>query len=148
MPNKGKNVVITGFPSLDTLLDKTYKPKNYWKHNQKIKIIWAPHHTIEGTETINFSNFLQYSEVIVELTEKYKDHIQIAFKPHPILYPKLSKIWSKEKTDIYFTKWKEGTNTQIEEGDYIDLFLTSDGMIFDSCSFLNEYLYTQKPSIF
>ena len=37
------------------------------------------------------------------------------------------------------------SNTFIQEGDYIDLFLTSDAMIHDCGSFLIEYLYTNKP---
>ena len=32
--------------------------------------------------------------------------------------------------------------------DYIDLFMTSDAMIFDSVSFMTEYLYTKKPALF
>ncbi len=148
MPNKGRNVVVSGFPSLDILLDKSYQPKNCWKHRQSIKVIWAPHHTIDGTESINFSNFFQFAEFMVELAQKYHDEIQIAFKPHPLLYVKLSRIWGKEKTDIYYDNWTEMPNVQFENGDYIDLFLTSDAMIFDSCSFINEYLYTQKPSMF
>jgi len=148
MTNKGKNVVVSGFPSLDVLLDKSYQPKKVWKNDQKIKIIWAPHHTIEGTESINFATFLQFSDFMVELTKKYQEYIQVAFKPHPLLYVKLCKIWGNDKTEEYYTKWEEMSNTQLETGDYIDLFLTSDAMIFDSCSFLNEYLYTKKPSAF
>ena len=148
MPNKGQNVVVSGFPSLDELLDKSYQPINIWKHYQSIKVIWAPHHTIEGTESINFSNFFQFAEFMVQLTQKYQDEIQIAFKPHPLLYVKLCKIWGKEKTDIYYANWIDKPNVQFENGDYIDLFITSDAMIFDSCSFINEYLYTQKPSLF
>ena len=34
------------------------------------------------------------------------------------------------------------------EGDYNDLFLTSDAMIHDSMSFIAEYLYVMKPSLF
>ena len=148
MDNKGVNVKISGFPSLDILLDKTYKPKNVWRNNQKIRIIWAPHHTIDGTESINFSNFFEFAEFMVEITKRFIDDIQVAFKPHPLLYVKLCRIWGKEKTDIYYNSWIEKANVQFENGDYIDLFLTSDAMIFDSCSFLNEYLYTQKPSMF
>ena len=36
-------------------------------------------------------------------------------------------------------------NTFFTDGEYIDLFLTSDAMIHDSGSFLIEYLFTQKP---
>ena len=148
MTNEGRNVVVSGFPSLDILLDKTYIPKNLWKDKQKIKIIWAPHHTIEGNESINFSNFFQFAHFMIELTKQFNRDIQIAFKPHPLLYVKLCKSWGVEKTNIYYEKWKEMPNSQFENGDYIDLFLTSDAMMFDSCSFINEYLYTNKPSIF
>jgi CDP-glycerol glycerophosphotransferase (TagB/SpsB family) len=148
MKNRGQNVAISGFPSLDVLLDKSYCPKQVWKHGQKIKIIWAPHHTIEGSESITFSNFINFSKIMVDLSKKYVNEIQIAFKPHPLLYIKLLNLWGKERTDNYYNLWDTLPNTQLEKGEYIDLFLTSDAMIFDSCSFLNEYLYTQKPSVF
>src|SRR5690606_4716382 len=90
----------------------------------------------------------QFSDFMVELTKKYQEYIQVTFKPHPLLYVKLCKIWGTNRTEAYYTKWREMPNTQLETGDYIDLFLTSDAMIFDSCSFLNEYIYTKKPSAF
>jgi CDP-glycerol glycerophosphotransferase (TagB/SpsB family) len=36
----------------------------------------------------------------------------------------------------------------LNEGDYIDLFATSDGIINDSSAFVIEYLYTGKPQLF
>ena len=36
-------------------------------------------------------------------------------------------------------------NTQTEFGEYRDMFLTSDAMILDSVSFMQEYLFTEKP---
>ena len=36
-------------------------------------------------------------------------------------------------------------NTTVVEGDYVDLFLSSDAMIHDSGSFIAEYLYLNKP---
>jgi CDP-glycerol glycerophosphotransferase (TagB/SpsB family) len=36
----------------------------------------------------------------------------------------------------------------LNEGEYLDLFFTSDAMIHDSGSFLIEYLYTKKPVMF
>lgn len=38
-------------------------------------------------------------------------------------------------------------NSMLSEGDYIDLFLSSDGIIHDSGSFIAEYLYTRKPAL-
>jgi hypothetical protein len=147
-PNKGQNTEITGSPLFDIFLDKNYQPKNVWKHSQTKKIIWAPHHTIDTCTGIKFSNFLYYADFMIDVAVKYSAEIQFAFKPHPILYPKLINLWGKEKTDKYYAKWESMENTQVVTGDYIDLFCTSDAMIFDSVSFINEYLYIQKPSLF
>ena len=84
------------------------------------------------------------------LVEFFEGRIQIAFKPHPILRANLSLVefWGKEKTDKYYKSWDELPNGQVHEGGYIDLFLTSDGMIHDSSSFVVEYLYTNNPVMF
>lgn len=151
--NKGKNVVVAGYPMCDVFLDKRYRPKNVWKIKDKDvkKIIWAPHHTIETNDIeLAYSNFLLIHQFMLDLANDYKDKVQIAFKPHPILKPKLYKHrdWGKEKTDRYYALWQNLTNGQLEEGEYIDLFLTSDAMLFDSISFMSEYIYTGKPSLF
>lgn len=150
--NKGKNVIVTGFPGIDSFLDKNYFPKDGWKiKNRNIKrIIWAPHHTIEDDYWLNYSNFLSYFDFFQELAITRKNTLQIAFKPHPILKNKLydHPDWGKEKTDQYYKFWESRENTQLEEGDYIDLFLTSDALIHDSASFLTEYIFTGKPELF
>jgi CDP-glycerol glycerophosphotransferase (TagB/SpsB family) len=56
--------------------------------------------------------------------------------------------WGKKKTDAYYNKWENLENGQLENGDYIDLFLTSDALIHDCGSFMAEYLITGKPSLF
>lgn len=148
-PTKGNNAITTGFPSLDVYRKNDYVPCNVWKHAQMIKIIWAPHYTIlDGVVEIAFSTFLQYCDDMVGLARKYSQEIQVAFKPHPFLYPTLCSYWGKEKTDDYYDIWKNMDNTQLVTGDYVDLFKTSSAMIFDSVSFIVEYLYTQKPSLF
>jgi hypothetical protein len=151
--NKGTNVVVSGYPGMDILLQNDYQPVDFWKiKNQKIKrIIWSPHHTITGFgSTLDYSTFLKYSEFIFELANKYREQIQIAFKPHPILRSKLSldEVWGKEKTDRYFQKWADLPNGQLNEGEYFDLFATSDGLINDSSAFVIEYLYAGKPAMF
>lgn len=149
--NKASNVIVSGYPMCDIFFDKSYTPKNPWLTQKKIKkkIIWAPHHSIMEDD-LNYSCFLKDFNFMLSMAEKYVENIQIAFKPHPILRSKLelNKCWGKEKTDLYYKKWSDMSNTQFEDGNYIDLFLTSDAMIFDSNSFITEYLYTLKPSIF
>jgi hypothetical protein len=151
--NNAANAVVTGYPGMDRLLQKDYHPSDVWKINdEKIKrIIWAPHHTIPGMgATLDYSTFLSYSDFMLEIADRNKEKIQIAFKPHPILRINLSKeeVWGKEKTDKYYQRWADLQNGQLIEGDYMDLFFTSDGMIHDSGSFLIEYLYTNKPVMF
>lgn len=144
-----KNSLVTGYPMIDNFINHT--PATWpWKlRDMNLKrIIWAPHHTIEGnTDDIAFSTFLEYYDLMLEIAEKYSDQIQIVFKPHSILKPALYKHpkWGVEKTDAYYAKWANGYNTAYEDGDYIDLFLTSDAMIHDCGSFIIEYLYTNKP---
>ena len=144
----GDNVEIVGALAEEKLMQKDYQPKDVWKPQVKKKkrIIWAPHHTVDYL--FNFSNFLNYCEDMLKLAEKYQDEIQIAFKPHPVLKFKLINLWGQEKTEDYYKRWANLANGQIEQGDYIDLFKTSDAMIHDCASFTVEYLYAQKPVLF
>ena len=144
----GDNVEIVGALAEEKLMQKEYEAKDVWKPQEKKKkrIIWAPHHTVDYL--FNFSNFLNYCEDMLKLAEKYKNEIQIAFKPHPVLKFKLINLWGLEKTEDYYNRWAQLENGQIEQGDYIDLFKTSDAMIHDCASFTVEYLYAQKPVLF
>ena len=149
--NKGRNVVVTGYPNADYFLcDPSNDP---WKKQKSIKkrVIWAPHFTIEeGITKLYISNFLWMAELMLELACDFSDTIQVAFKPHPRLKTELYKnaLWGKVKTDEYYQKWEIMDNTQLETGDYINLFLTSDAMIHDCSSFTVEYLYTHNPVLY
>jgi hypothetical protein len=144
---KGENALITGSPAAEPLIDG-HAPKDVWKpqNKEKKRIIWAPHHTIDYL--FNFSNFLIYCDFMLALAKKYEDSIQFVFKPHPVLKFKLINLWGEAKTNEYYEKWRNLPNTQIEEGYYIDLFLSSDAMIHDCASFTSEYLHTLKPVCF
>lgn len=149
MTNKGINCVVTGLPFTDSFLS----PMGYedpWRKqiNSKKRIIWAPHHSIKEDDLLHYSTFFKYSRYMLEIADKYKDKIQIAFKPHPLLLTKLYEIWGKEKTDNYYSLWENGENTQLVLGDYVPLFLYSDAMIHDCGSFQVEYHYTKKPVMY
>lgn len=146
------NIKVTGFPGLDTIFIPKYKSKNVWKATglSTYKIIWAPHHTIsEQGSGLDYSSFENYYEYFIKLCEEHTN-IQVAFKPHPMLKNKLYKNvrWGEEKTNAYYKKWETMPNGQLETGEYIDLFSTSDAMIMDSASFIAEYLYFDKPILF
>lgn len=147
--NKGVNRILTDYPGFDLLL-MNKKPKEVWKNKNPVlkKIIWTPHHLMN--ELSKVSNFLEYYDFFLELAINYKDKLQIAFNPHPLLRVKLENDpnWGKEKTDNYFNRWVNLENGQFGDGYYIDLFLTSDALIHDSGTFMAEYLITGKPSLF
>lgn len=146
---KRNNIVTTGLPMSEALL-KYSKKENVWKENgKKKKIIWAPHHSIGfDYETICYGNFLNIAEYMIEISTKLQDKIQWAFKPHPLLRYKLELVWGKERTNQYYSYWKDNDYTQLEEDEYIDLFMQSDAMIHDCDTFTIEYLYANKPVLF
>lgn len=150
--NKGENVVITGLPVEDELMQPKELFSDPWKPQECVKkrIIYAPHHSLRGTNpgSVDFSTFIEFGEYMLELAEKYKDVTQWAFKPHPTLYKKLLLLWGPEKTESYYNRWKELENGQVELGAYMGLFKYSDAMIHDCGSFVMEYLYTNKPVMF
>lgn len=146
---EGKNVYVSGYPPFDSLL--TSKSNTFlWKQSNPnlLKIIWAPHHTISGGD--GYSSFLKYSDEMVKIAFHYNDKVQFVFRPHPLLKSKLYQIsdWGKERTDAYFKKWVEMPNTMVWEGEYRNLFDTSDAILHDSGSFMVEYLFTLKPALY
>lgn len=151
MLNKGKNIFISGLP-FGELLASPSTGKRVWKGHDKKRLIWAPHWTAikETTPILVTSTFCDIAKTMQELAEKYKDNIQIAFKPHPllkhILYSK--ENWGKEKTDAYYQYWESNSYTQLEEGEYVELFKQSDAMIHDCGSFILEYLLVNKPCLY
>ena len=149
--NKGKRMVVVGHPLFEELRNRK-DVADVWKiKNKSLKrIIWAPHHSILSTDLLSYSNFLLIANDMIKLLDHYKDKVQFAFKPHPRLKTKLYSHpdWGKEKTDEYYDYWNQHSNSILAEGEYIDLFLTSDAMIHDCSSFTCEYLYTEKPVMF
>lgn len=149
--NNGRNVEVVGYPNADGFLKGKYV--DVWKKQEhtKKRIIWAPHCTINtGKNPEGQSNFLVMADLMLELVDKYQNEVQFVFKPHPRLKTELynNRTWGIEKTDAYYEQWKNRSNCQLEEGLFIDLFMTSDAMIHDSGSFSVEYHYTQKPVMF
>lgn len=116
--NRGRNVVVTGYPGTDIFLDPTYQPKDPWKPAPAgtKRIIWAPHHTIfDNDSDLSYSTFLSYAEYFLQLAQAglasesaactetsagtetaasqagaaVTPNVQLAFKPHPVLKAKL-----------------------------------------------------------
>lgn len=150
--NKGKNIVVTGYPMTDSLVSDSRTEWAGWKQkdSQIKRIIWAPHHSIMEGSTLHNSNFLELADLMIQLAKEYQGRIQFAFKPHPRLITQLQKhpSWGEKRTAAYYQKWAEMPNTIFVEGEYTDLFKSSDALVHDCSSFMGEYLNTRKPLMF
>ena len=149
--NKGVNAVAVGYTSADVYQQNQYQ--EVWKdegHSRR-RLIWAPHCTLANDGSVNSrSNFLMMADFMIALAERYQQQLQIAFKPHPGLLTELymHPEWGKEKADAYYDRWRNGPNTQLADGAFVNLFQGSDAMVHDSGSFVVDYLYFQKPVMY
>lgn len=147
----GRNVVVVGYPSSDDYVLPAIT--NPWKIKDKNikRIIWAPHFTISnGLGFSQRSNFLNLAAFMRQLATDYSDKVTFAFKPHPRLYTELKKHpdWGEERTNEYYDFWRNSPTTQLETGDFVDLFKGSDAMIHDCGSFTVDYLFFNKPVLY
>ena len=149
-----RNSRITGSSKADAFLQRAQAgPTSPWKPQAAPRppkrIIWAPHHSIGGG-SLAYSNFLAVADDFLALALRMAGTVQFAFKPHPLLRTTLyaHKEWGPERTDAYYRTWSEAPNLQFEDGDYVDLFLTSDALIHDCGSFTAEYLMTRRPVLY
>lgn len=148
--NKGKNVVTVG----DIDYFQLYKPTNItdvWRPQEvkKRRIIWAPHHSFADGD-MHRDSFTYLANFMLTVAERYADRIQFAFKPHPRLKTVLyaHPNWGPERTEEYYNKWATMPNCQVELGEYVNLFNSSDALIHDCGSFTALYQYTNKPALF
>lgn len=148
--NGGFNIRITGEPVVD--LFRAPINSSSWKEQAffKKRIIWAPHFSIQENGFLHHNSFLWLYESMLEIAHRYKEKVQFSFKPHPRLLKFLYEMpeWGQEKADAYYQAWKEGENTQLDTGAYIDLFKESDAMIHDCGSFTAEYHFTRNPVLY
>ncbi len=137
MENKGKNVVVTGYPYLD-----------YFKENQENGeyIIYAPHWTVNGIG-LKYGTFQDNGQFMLDFAKSHPEQKWI-FKPHSLLKKSLfdTGLMSKEEIENYYNEWKK-IGIVYEGCEYLEYFKKSKLMITDSCSFYGEYFVTQKPLI-
>ena len=147
--NKGANVVLSGSPFLEGFFDEDGVCSNPWGARAlgKKRIIYAPHQAITNENNLHLSTFLHVAELMRMLAIKYKNAVIWSFRPHTILKSKLYEHadWGKERTDEYYSFWREFESSSLDDGDYVELFKTSDAIIHDCGSFILEYLLVEKP---
>ena len=145
---KGENAKVIGYSKMDKMVELF----NTQQKNERKKIIIAPHHSVKGgmNKILSLSNFIKLADFFLDLPEKYPQ-IDFVFRPHPVLFKVLSRenMWGKEKVEKYLKEMLSHTNVIYStEGNYLDIFAQSDGIIQDCGSFLVEYFYTKKPQCY
>ncbi|MGE6995682.1 hypothetical protein ACQKIK_20020 [Pseudomonas sp. NPDC047961] len=147
--NKGVNVFLSGSPFLEGFFAEGDMCLSPWgkRVSGKKRIIYAPHQAITHQNNLHLSTFLLVADLMRELAIKYKDDLEWAFRPHTILKSKLYEHadWGRERTDSYYSFWRDFESSRINDGDYIELFQDSDAIIHDCGSFIFEYLLVEKP---
>ncbi|MDR3109664.1 MAG: CDP-glycerol glycerophosphotransferase family protein [Planctomycetaceae bacterium] len=152
---KGNGVVVSGWPKMDVFLrdDSQTIKCPLWKTNSPDtkRIIYAPHWTVaENGGGLLLGTFLQYYQLLFDYVRQHSE-IEMVLKPHPSLKILILQkgLMTEEVLNAFFEQWNTLPNgSVVEGGDYFDLFKTSDAMILDSVSFICEYAYTAKPSLF
>jgi glycosyltransferase involved in cell wall biosynthesis len=107
----------------------------------KFKIIYTPHHTVDG-----WSTFLRYGNHIRRLVQENEDCF-LVFRPHWMLVETLKdlNLMSEEAFRSFFA----GDRCYLYEGtDYNEFFRWSDVLISDASSFLGQYAPTRNPIIY
>lgn len=141
-----RNCVVVGYPKLDVYFkDSATDADRFWRDPSKVRIIYAPHHSV--SDTFKFSTFPSNHGFILDLAKKATGTTWV-FKPHPMLRRSmmLAGVMTEKELEEYFREWA-GISRVYDQGDYFDLFKSSDLMITDCGSFLAEYLPSGKPLI-
>ena len=137
----GRNVIVTGYPKMDKI------PRYKKSPSGRKRIIIAPHHSNQD-DPICRGGFRDYAQDLLSLPAKYPN-IDFIFRPHPQLKEALKAYWTPEQISQWLEQLLNNPNvTYSTQGDYLDLFANSDGIIHDCGSFIAEYLYLNKPCAF
>lgn len=142
-----KNCVVVGYPKLDVYFRETAPDADkFWKNPSKVRIIYAPHHSVK--DVFLFSTFQYNHQFILDLAKRMSDRTTWIFKPHPMLKGAILRagMMMEEDLDAYYRSWSEIGHVY-DQGDYFDIFKSSDLMITDCASFLVEYLPSGHPLI-
>lgn len=143
-----ENLILSGQPKLDNYLKPIQKDNILWKTDKK-HIIIAPHFSFDDRTELRFGTFNWNYEFFFEYAKNHPEY-EFILKPHPSLKREIikRKLMTLEEMKEYFKNWQNLPNAQVfEDGNYMDMFRTSDLLVTDCNSFLFEYLLTKKPVI-
>lgn len=143
-----------GYPKLDYFFDthNFVDYKKIWKQTDTTlkRVIYAPSWSIKATELGGHSTFKEYFLFFLSIAKTNKQ-IQWIMSPHPRLYSAVieENFLTLKEYENYLHEWDCLPNSKVfDDGNYFDIFKTSDALITDGESFLGEYLPTKKPIIY
>lgn len=150
------NVMVCGTLKMDELYaNAPKKNESIWRISPRAgqnvkKIIYAPHYSIRD-HAVMFSTFDYHGQFILKYAKEHENDTSWVIKPHPAMKKGCvdTGFMTEQEYEEYIDSWRKLPNAVVNtSGSYLDIFNTSDAMIFDSVSFLAEYLYVNKPALF
>jgi len=135
-----ESLYVTGHPKLDVFNKNNQLAPVKNKHF----VIYAPHFSV-GKTSLNFATFDWSGKFMLEYAKSHPE-INWVFKPHPQLRRHFiqTHYMTEDELNEYFAEW-EKIGMVCNEGNYFDIFKSSDAMITDCGSFCVEYFFTGKP---
>lgn len=147
------NMLFAGYSKMDRVVTGKL-PRADWKISPNArgkvkKIIYAPHHSINALPFV--ATFPKNYRAILEYAKIHQDTTSWVFKPHPLL--RMSSVQTGVFSNLsefenYCAEWDSLPNARYIDGEYHEWMQSSDCMIFDSMSFMAEYLFFDKPALF
>lgn len=141
--------VLSGEARFDTLPHLAGCESPLWKFPRsagKLRVIWTPRWCLSE----NNSHFLDYKEKVLELCDADPE-IDFVFRPHPQTFLEMVGQGHMAESDVarYKREYTIRPNATLDErGVYQDTFASSDVLLTDTSSIINEYLMTGKPVIY
>ena len=128
----GNNALLTGYVKMDKYAEVKGEVKGGY------------------TNVLGLSNFLRYSDKIVNVPKQYPE-IDFIIRPHPALFSTLLArgIWTNEKIKVWKKQMKSNTNGRgAENNDELQDFAAADAIVHDCGSYLVDWFYTGKPQCY
>jgi hypothetical protein len=138
MVENKESLVVTGHPKLDSYNESQGVDEHY--------IIYAPHFAFRNS-ILKLSTFDWNGKFILDFARAHRE-LKWVFKPHPRLKLQVihDGIMTEDEIDDYYDEWAK-IGIVYDQGDYFNIFKSSDALVTDCSSFLSEYLPTTKPVI-
>lgn len=124
-----------------------YNNKKCNSISSTLKILWAPHHSINN-EWLAFGTFEKNCMEFIKIAKQYGNRIHIKLRAHPLLKQSMENF-NKELYESFIQEWNKLENVSLDEDwNYLNSFKWSDILVTDGVSFIAEYPLTKKELVF